>query len=226
MLRGGPDRPRVAAAQGPVLSPRAHGPARGGDPAHPPAHRDQPSSTRSSSTAPGPHVDNVVAGAVTRLAGGPGHPGLRARRGPAGPPAPLPQAARPARRRWPSENGTAADPVVRQRLARAHVRARIMRYNTLRSPAGHRRPGGPARGLDRQALLGHLAPAAWASWPWTSWAPTATVVDGRPLRARRRSSGSSSSPGPTPSTGAPTRSSATSSASGSSASRPSPRVPA
>ena len=87
------------------------------------------------------------------------------------------------------------------------------------------RPGGPARGVDLQAVLGHLAPRP------------RRAGHGRPRHAdaaggrRRRptssatSSGSSSSAGPTPSTAGPTRSSATSSASASSGSRPSPRSP-
>ena len=77
-------------------------------------------------------------------------------------------------------NGAASDPVIRQRLARSYAELEILRYNTLRSLSGYRRAGGPARGIDHQALLGQLAPAAWASWPWTSGARPALVAEGFP----------------------------------------------
>ncbi len=56
------------------------------------------------------------------------------------------------------ENGRTRDPVVRQRLAQAHIELGIMRYNTLEVAGGYRRAGCPARGLNRQTVLGNLAP--------------------------------------------------------------------
>jgi alkylation response protein AidB-like acyl-CoA dehydrogenase len=54
------------------------------------------------------------------------------------------------------ENGRAGDPVIRQRLARAHVELTIMRYNTLRSLAGI---DGPV--ASPQASIAKLY---WGSW--------------------------------------------------------------
>ena len=64
-------------------------------------------------------------------------------------------------------------------------RARDPPLQHVAQPVGLRRSGGAARGLDHQAVLGQLAPAASASWPWTSGALPATVADVLPLRARR-----------------------------------------
>jgi alkylation response protein AidB-like acyl-CoA dehydrogenase len=54
------------------------------------------------------------------------------------------------------ENGRSRDPVIRQRLARAHVELKIMRYNTLRSLAGI---DGPV--ASPQASIAKLY---WGSW--------------------------------------------------------------
>jgi alkylation response protein AidB-like acyl-CoA dehydrogenase len=53
-------------------------------------------------------------------------------------------------------NGRAANPVIRQRLARAHVELAIMRYNTLRSLAGVDGPVAPPEAS--------IAKLYWASW--------------------------------------------------------------
>jgi alkylation response protein AidB-like acyl-CoA dehydrogenase len=54
------------------------------------------------------------------------------------------------------ENGRAADPVMRQRLAQAHVELTIMRYNTLRSLAGVDGPVAPPEAS--------IAKLYWGSW--------------------------------------------------------------
>ena len=99
----------------------------------------------------------VVGEVERRLAGGAGHARLRARRGPARGHRPLPreldevvdlaQQARPGRRpRPPAAAGRRLDPAL-------HPPAE---HPALAVGSGW--PGGPARGLDRQALLGLLAP--------------------------------------------------------------------
>jgi alkylation response protein AidB-like acyl-CoA dehydrogenase len=54
------------------------------------------------------------------------------------------------------ENGTSRDPVIRQRLAQAHVELSIMRYNTLRSLAGIDGPVAPPEAS--------IAKLYWGSW--------------------------------------------------------------
>ncbi|HWD55206.1 MAG TPA: acyl-CoA dehydrogenase family protein [Acidimicrobiales bacterium] len=54
------------------------------------------------------------------------------------------------------ENGRAADPVVRQRLAQAHIELTIMRYNTLRSLSGIDGPVAPPEAS--------IAKLFWGSW--------------------------------------------------------------
>jgi alkylation response protein AidB-like acyl-CoA dehydrogenase len=54
------------------------------------------------------------------------------------------------------ENGRACDPVVRDRLAQAHIELTIMRYNTLRSLAGIDGPVAPPEAS--------IAKLYWGSW--------------------------------------------------------------
>ena len=54
------------------------------------------------------------------------------------------------------ENGAARRPVVRQRLAQAHIELTIMRYNTLRSLAGVDGPTAPPEAS--------IAKLFWGSW--------------------------------------------------------------
>ena len=54
------------------------------------------------------------------------------------------------------ENGTAREPVMRQRLAQAHIELTIMRYNTLRSLAGVDGPVAPPEAS--------IAKLYWGSW--------------------------------------------------------------
>ncbi len=54
------------------------------------------------------------------------------------------------------ENGRACDPMVRQRLAQAHIELTIMRYNTLRSLAGIDGPVAPPEAS--------IAKLYWGSW--------------------------------------------------------------
>ena len=65
--------------------------------------------------------DLVVGEAGRRLAGGPGHPGLRAGRGPARPPALASDGSSTSSSTLARQNGRAADPVLRQRLARSYA---------------------------------------------------------------------------------------------------------
>ncbi|HXN61264.1 MAG TPA: acyl-CoA dehydrogenase family protein, partial [Acidimicrobiales bacterium] len=54
------------------------------------------------------------------------------------------------------ENGRACDPIVRDRLAQAHIELTIMRYNTLRSLAGIDGPVAPPEAS--------IAKLYWGSW--------------------------------------------------------------
>jgi alkylation response protein AidB-like acyl-CoA dehydrogenase len=54
------------------------------------------------------------------------------------------------------QNGRSADPVLRQRVARAHAELTIMRYNTLRSLSGVDGPVAPPEAS--------IAKLYWASW--------------------------------------------------------------
>ena len=227
VLRGVPDRARLGAAQGPVLS---------AVPMDQPGVEVRPITqlTRTSEfnevffDGARTRVDNVVGGVGEGWRVALGHPGLRARRGPARPPARLPARARPDRRPGPGRTDGRATRCVRQQLAQAHIELTIMRYNTLRSLVRRRRAGGPARGLHRQAVLGELAPPAGRAGhgrPGTGGdrPRRRAAARERRLRAGRVPALLSCSPGRRPSTVAPTRSSATSSASGSWACRPSPK---
>ena len=69
------------------------------------------------------------------------------------------------------KNGRAADPVLRQRLAR-------VLHPALHPPAQHpplpdrlRRAGGPARRPRSPSSSGPPGTGTWASWPWTSSGP-------------------------------------------------------
>ena len=55
------------------------------------------------------------------------------------------------------ENGTAKDPVIRQRIADAHVGLRIMRFNSMRMLSG----GGDDGTLQKEAMIYKLY---WATW--------------------------------------------------------------
>jgi len=75
------------------------------------------------------------------------------------------------------QNGTSADPVVRQRLAAAYAELSIMRYNTLRSLAGIDGPSAPPEAS--------IAKLYWASWhrrlgelAMDVLGPAATVAEG------------------------------------------------
>ena len=77
------------------------------------------------------------------------------------------------------ENGRSRDPVMRQRLARAHVELTIMRYNTLRSLSGIDGPAAPPEAS--------IAKLYWGSWhrrmgelALDVLGPSATVVDAEP----------------------------------------------
>ena len=56
------------------------------------------------------------------------------------------------------DNGAARDPVIRQRIARAHTELKIMRYNAMRMLSGQ---SGSDGGLQKEALIYKLY---WASW--------------------------------------------------------------
>jgi len=77
------------------------------------------------------------------------------------------------------ENGRSRDPVMRQRLARAHVELTIMRYNTLRSLSGIDGPVAPPEAS--------IAKLYWGSWhrrlgelALDVLGPCATVIDAHP----------------------------------------------
>jgi alkylation response protein AidB-like acyl-CoA dehydrogenase len=77
------------------------------------------------------------------------------------------------------QNGRSGDPVIRQRLARAHVELSIMRYNTLRSLSGVDGPVAPPEAS--------IAKLYWASWhrslgelALSVMGPSATVLDDGP----------------------------------------------
>lgn len=55
-------------------------------------------------------------------------------------------------------NGAASDPAIRQRIAKAHVELKIMRYNAMRMLSGQ---GGSDGGLQKEALIYKLY---WATW--------------------------------------------------------------
>lgn len=56
------------------------------------------------------------------------------------------------------DNGANKDPVIRQRIAKAHTELKIMRYNSMRMLSGQ---GGSDGGLQKEALIYKLF---WATW--------------------------------------------------------------
>ena len=77
-------------------------------------------------------------------------------------------------------NGRVTDPVMRQRLAQAHIELTIMRYNTLRSLSGVDGPVAPPEAS--------IAKLYWGSWhqglgdiAMAALGPAATVLDGDQL---------------------------------------------
>ncbi len=60
--------------------------------------------------------------------------------------------------RLAKENGAASDPVIRQRIARAHAELKIMRYNSMRMLSGQ---SGSDGALQKEALIYKLY---WATW--------------------------------------------------------------
>src|SRR5580700_4085438 len=79
-----------------------------------------------------------------------------------------------------AENGSIHDPVIRQRLAQAHIELTIMRYNTLRSLSGVDGPVSPPEAS--------IAKLYWGSWhrrlgelAMQILGPAATVLDGEVL---------------------------------------------
>ncbi len=84
-----------------------------------------------------------------------------------------------------AENGRSRDPVLRQRLAQAHIELTIMRYNTLRSLSGVDGPVAPPEAS--------IAKLYWGSWhrrlgelAMDVLGPAATVLDGEPLPENAR----------------------------------------
>jgi alkylation response protein AidB-like acyl-CoA dehydrogenase len=79
-------------------------------------------------------------------------------------------------------NGTSRDPVLRQRLAQAHIELTIMRYNTLRSLSGVDGPAAPPEAS--------IAKLFWGTWhrrlgelAMGVLGPAATAARERRLRA-------------------------------------------
>ncbi len=56
------------------------------------------------------------------------------------------------------DNGANKDPIIRQRIAKAHTELKIMRYNSMRMLSGQ---GGSDGGLQKEALIYKLF---WATW--------------------------------------------------------------
>ncbi len=83
------------------------------------------------------------------------------------------------------ENGAAADPALRQRIADAHVGLRIMRFNSMRMLSG----GGDDGTLNREAMIYKLY---WATWhrnlgklAMDVLGPESEVLDGAPYALNR-----------------------------------------
>lgn len=83
-------------------------------------------------------------------------------------------------------NGAAADPVIRQRIGKAHSELKIMRYNAMRMLSGQ---GGSDGNLQKEALIYKLF---WASWhrdlgelAMDVMGPEGQVLDDFPYRLNR-----------------------------------------
>lgn len=83
------------------------------------------------------------------------------------------------------ENGAAGDPVIRQRIADAHVGLRIMRFNSMRMLSG----GGDDGSLSREAMIYKLY---WATWhrnlgklAMDVLGPEGEILDGAPYELNR-----------------------------------------
>ena len=83
------------------------------------------------------------------------------------------------------ENGAAADPTIRQRIADAHVGLRIMRFNSMRMLSG----GGDDGSLNREAMIYKLY---WATWhrnlgklAMDVLGPESEILDGAPYELNR-----------------------------------------
>ena len=83
------------------------------------------------------------------------------------------------------ENGAAADPTIRQRIADAHVGLRIMRFNSIRMLSG----GGDDGSLNREAMIYKLY---WATWhrnlgklAMDVLGPESEILDGAPYELNR-----------------------------------------
>jgi alkylation response protein AidB-like acyl-CoA dehydrogenase len=83
------------------------------------------------------------------------------------------------------ENGAAADPTIRQRIADAHVGLRIMRFNSMRMLSG----GGDDGSLSREAMIYKLY---WATWhrnlgklAMDVLGPESEILDGAPYELNR-----------------------------------------
>ncbi|WP_432470219.1 acyl-CoA dehydrogenase family protein [Amphritea sp. HPY] len=82
-------------------------------------------------------------------------------------------------------NGAAKDPVLRQRLAKAHAELKIMRYNAMRMLSGQKRNGD----LGREGLIYKLF---WATWhrslgelAMDVLGPESQILDGEPYELNR-----------------------------------------
>ncbi|MGB1440269.1 MAG: acyl-CoA dehydrogenase family protein, partial [Luminiphilus sp.] len=82
------------------------------------------------------------------------------------------------------ENGAARDPVLRQRIAEAHIGLRTLRYNSLRMLSG-----GDDGSLSREAMIYKLC---WSSWhrnlgklAMDVLGPDAELLDGAPYELNR-----------------------------------------
>jgi alkylation response protein AidB-like acyl-CoA dehydrogenase len=83
------------------------------------------------------------------------------------------------------ENGAAADPAIRQRIADAHVGLRIMRFNSMRMLSGSTDDGG----LQKEAMIYKLY---WATWhrnlgklAMDVLGPESEILEGAPYQLNR-----------------------------------------
>jgi alkylation response protein AidB-like acyl-CoA dehydrogenase len=83
------------------------------------------------------------------------------------------------------ENGAAADPAIRQRIADAHVGLRIMRFNSMRMLSGSTDDGG----LQKEAMIYKLY---WSTWhrnlgklAMDVLGPESEILDGAPYQLNR-----------------------------------------